>query len=70
MDLEESLYPHDGVIAKNIFYDTSQMLSPGLSYSYNYAIDGSYGIDVTLVWNDRGSSSSSQSASRLVMIWI
>lgn len=67
LDLEESLYPHDGVIAKNIFYDTSQMLSPGLSYSYNYAIDGSYGIDVTLVWNDReGSSSSSQSASRLV----
>ena len=67
LDLEESLYPHHGVIAKNIFYDTSQMLSPGLSYAYNYAIDGSYGIDVTLVWNDReGSSSSSQSASRLV----
>ena len=67
LDLEESLYPHDGVIAKNIFYDTSQTLSPGLSYAYNYAIDGSYGIDVTLVWNDReGSSSATQSASRLV----
>jgi len=67
LDLEESLYPHEGVIAKNIFYDTSQTLSPGLSYAYNYALDGSYGLDVTLVWNDReGSSSSSQSASRLV----
>ena len=67
LDLEESLYPHDGVIPKNIFYDTSQTLSPGLSYAYNYAIDGSYGMDVTLVWNDReGSSSATQSASRLV----
>ncbi|MEE2747478.1 MAG: S8 family serine peptidase [Candidatus Thermoplasmatota archaeon] len=67
LDLEESLYPYNGVIAKNIFFDTSQTLSPGLSYSYNYAIDGSYGIDVTLVWNDlEGSSSATQSASRLV----
>ncbi|MCH2637780.1 MAG: S8 family serine peptidase [Candidatus Thalassarchaeum sp.] len=67
LDLEESLYPYDGVIAKNIFYDTSQTLSPGLSYAYNYAIDGSYGIDVTLVWNDQeGSSSATQSAARLV----
>ena len=67
LDLEESLYPYNGVIAKNIFYDSSQTLSPGLSYAYNYAIDGSYGIDVTLVWNDlEGSSSTSQSASRLV----
>jgi len=67
LDLEESIYPHSGVIAKNIFHDTSQSLSPGLSYSYNYAIDGSYGIDVTLVWNDvEGSSSASQSASRIV----
>ena len=67
LDLEESLYPFDGVIAKNIFYDTSQTLSPGLSYAYNYALDGSYGLDVTLVWNDQeGSSSATQSASRLV----
>ena len=67
LDLEESLYPHEGVIPKNIFYDTSQTLSPGLSYAYNYALDGSYGLDVTLVWNDReGSSSASQSSSRLI----
>ena len=67
LDLEESLYPYDGVIAKNIFYDTSQTLAPGLSYAYNYALDGSYGVDVTLVWNDQeGSSSASQSAARLV----
>jgi len=67
LDLEESLYPYDGIIAKNIFYDTSQTLAPGLSYSYNYALDGAYGVDVTLVWNDQeGSSSASQSAARLV----
>ena len=67
LDLEESLYPYDGVIAKNIFYDTSQTLAPGLSYAYNYALDGSYGVDVTLVWNDQeGSSSATQSAARLV----
>ncbi|MDE0574214.1 MAG: S8 family serine peptidase [Candidatus Poseidoniales archaeon] len=67
LDLEESLYPYDGVIAKNIFYDTSQTLAPGLSYAYNYALDGSYGIDITLVWNDQeGSSSATQSAARLV----
>ena len=67
LDLEESLYPYDGVIAKNIFYDSSQTLSPGFSYAYNYALDGSYGLDVTLVWNDlEGSSSASQSAARLV----
>ncbi len=67
LDLEESLYPYNGVIAKNIFYDTSQALNPGLSYAYNYAIDGSYGLDVTLVWNDKeGSSSATQSAARLV----
>ena len=67
LDLEESLYPHDGIIAKNIFWDTSQTLNPGLSYAYNYALDGSYGLDVTLVWNDQeGSASASQSSSRLV----
>jgi uncharacterized membrane protein len=67
LDLEESLYPYDGVIAKNIFYDTSQTLAPGLSYAYNYALDGSYGIDITLVWNDQeGSSSATQSVARLV----
>jgi len=67
LDLEESLYPMNGIIAKNIFHDTSQTLAPGLSYAYNYALDGSYGLDVTLVWNDQeGSSSATQSASRLV----
>ncbi|MEE2812518.1 MAG: S8 family serine peptidase [Candidatus Thermoplasmatota archaeon] len=67
LDLEESLYPQEGIIAKSIFHDTSQTLSPGHSYSYTYALDGSYGLDVTLVWNDlEGSSSASQSSARLV----
>jgi uncharacterized membrane protein len=67
LDLEESLYPQSGVIAKNIFWDTSQTLSPGYSYLYTYNLDASYGVDITLVWNDReGSSSASQSSARLV----
>ena len=67
LDLEESLYPQSGVIAKNIFWDTSQSLSPGYSYLYTYNLDVSYGVDITLVWNDReGSSSASQSSPRLV----
>ena len=67
LDLEESLYPYDGIIAKSIFHDTSQTLTAGHSYVYTYALDGSYGLDVTLVWNDEaGSSSASQSSARLV----
>ncbi len=67
LDLEESLYPQSGIIAKSIFYDSSQVLTAGHSYAYTYALDGSYGIDVTLVWNDKeGSASGSQSSTRLV----
>jgi hypothetical protein len=67
LDLEQSIYPRDGVIAKNIFFDSSQSLSPGHSYVYTYAIDGSFGLDVTMVWNDQeGSASASQSSVRLV----
>ncbi len=67
LDLEESLYPQSGIIAKSIFYDSSQTLTAGHSYAYTYALDGSYGLDVTLVWNDKeGSASAPQSSTRLV----
>jgi uncharacterized membrane protein len=67
VDLERSIYPMNGILALNTFYDQDQSLSPGYSYLYTYSIDGAYGISATLVWNDReGSSSASQSSARLV----
>ena len=67
VDLQRSIYPTSGILALNTFYDQDQSLTPGYSYLYTYSIDGSYGLSVTLVWNDQeGSSSASQSASRLV----
>ena len=67
VDLQRSIYPMNGILALNTFYDQDQSLSPGYSYLYTYSIDGAYGISVTLVWNDReGSSSAGQSSSRLV----
>ena len=67
LDLQRSIYPTSGILALNTFYDQDQSLTPGYSYLYTYSIDGSYGISVTLVWNDReGSSSASQSTARLV----
>ena len=67
VDLQRSIYPTNGILALNTFYDQDQSLTPGYSYLYTYSIDGAYGLSVTLVWNDReGSSSASQSSSRLV----
>ncbi len=67
VDLQRSIYPTSGILSMNTFFDQEQSLTPGYSYLYTYSIDGSYGLSVTLVWNDReGSSSSSQSSSRLV----
>ncbi|MDP7042875.1 MAG: S8 family serine peptidase [Candidatus Thalassarchaeaceae archaeon] len=67
VDLQRSIYPTSGILALNTFFDQDQSLTPGYSYLYTYSIDGSYGLSVTLVWNDKeGSSSASQSSSRLV----
>lgn len=67
LDLERSIYPHSGILALNTFFDYNQTLYPGYSYLYTYDLDGSYGVSITLVWNDReGSASASQSSPRLV----
>ncbi len=67
LDLERSIYPHSGILALNTFFDYNQTLTPGYSYLYTYDFDGSYGVSITLVWNDReGSASASQSSPRLV----
>ena len=67
IDLEQTLYPKDGIVPLNTFMDWNQSLDPGYSYVYTYDWDASHGIDVTIAWNDApGSSSASQSSSRLV----
>ena len=67
MDLANSIYPRDGVLALNTFFDWNQTLNPGYAYVYTYDLDASHGLDVTVVWNDReGSATASQTAKRLV----
>lgn len=67
LDLQRSIYPTNGILALNTFFDQNQTLTPGYSYLYTYSIDGAYGFSVTLVWNDReGSASGAQSSPLLV----
>ncbi len=67
VDLEQSLYPKDGIVPLNTFMDWNQTLQPGYSYVYTYDWDASHGVDITIAWTDApGSSSSSQSTKRLV----
>ncbi len=67
IDLEQSLYPKDGIVPLNTFMDWNQTLQPGYSYVYTYDWDASHGVDITIAWTDAaGSSSASQSTKRLV----
>jgi len=67
IDLAQTLYPKNGLLALNTFYDWNQTLNPGYSYIYTYDLDASHGLDVTVVWNDReGSASAAQTSRRLV----
>ena len=67
LDLDNSLSPHSSEQSLNLFYDYSRELLPGHSFVYTFDVDGNYGLDVTLVWNDQaGSAVADQSASRLV----
>ena len=67
VDLEQTLYPRDGIIPLNTFMDWNQTLQPGYSYVYTYDWDASHGVDITIAWTDAaGSSSASQSSKRLV----
>ncbi|MEC9119224.1 MAG: S8 family serine peptidase, partial [Candidatus Thermoplasmatota archaeon] len=67
IDLEQTLYPKDGIVPLNTFIDWNQTLQPGYSYVYTYDWDSSHGVDITIAWTDTaGSSSASQSSKRLV----
>ena len=67
IDLEQTLYPKDGIVPLNTFMDWNQTLQPGYSYVYTYDWDSSHGVDITIAWTDAaGSSSASQSSKRLV----
>ncbi|MBA46315.1 MAG: hypothetical protein CMB31_07005 [Euryarchaeota archaeon] len=67
IDLEQTLYPKNGLVPLNTFMDWNQTLQPGYSYVYTYDWDASHGVDITIAWTDAaGSSSASQSTKRLV----
>jgi len=65
IDLDRSMYPADGALST--WYDNTKTLDPGYGFLYNYDLDMSQGIDITLVWTDAaGSSTAPQSQSRIV----
>ena len=67
IDLQNSLYPSSGGQSLPVLYDDSRELLPGHAFLYTFDIDGSKGLDITLVWNDKeGSAVADQSAARLV----
>ncbi|MEC7706724.1 MAG: S8 family serine peptidase, partial [Candidatus Thermoplasmatota archaeon] len=67
LDLENSLFPSNSGQNLNVLYDYSRELLPGHSFVYTFNVNGDYGLDATIVWNDpEGSAVANQSASRLV----
>lgn len=53
--------------ALNTFHDNSRILSAGFSTLYQFDIDPSSGIDITMAWTDvAGSANSAQNEARLV----
>ncbi|MFL2493528.1 MAG: S8 family serine peptidase [Candidatus Thalassarchaeum sp.] len=67
LDLENSLFPSNSDQDLNLLYDYSRELLPGHSFVYTFNVNGDYGLDATIVWNDpEGSAVANQSASRLV----
>ena len=67
IDLEQTIMPMHNGNDLSTFLDDGPELNPGYSILYSFDIDPSSGLDATLVWSDKaGSSSSSQSESKLV----
>ena len=67
LNLDNTLFPTSSGQDLNLIYDYSRELLPGHSFVYTFDVDGNYGLDVTVVWNDpEGSAVANQSASRLV----
>ena len=67
LDLENSLFPTNSGQDLNVIYDYSRELLPGHSFVYTFEVNGNYGLDATIAWNDpEGSALANQSATRLV----
>ena len=67
INLENTIMPKYNGNDLNTFINDGPELNPGYSILYSFDIDPSSGLDATLVWSDKaGSSSSSQSESKLV----
>tara|TARA_B100000686_G_scaffold127433_2_gene134705 strand:+ start:4930 stop:9690 length:4761 start_codon:yes stop_codon:yes gene_type:complete len=67
LDLENSLLPSNSGQDLNVIYDYSRDLLPGHSFVYTFEVNGNYGLDATIAWNDpEGSAVANQSAPRLV----
>ena len=67
IDLEQTIMPMHNGNNLTTFINDGPELNPGYSILYSFDIDPSSGLDATLVWSDKaGSSSSSQSESKLV----
>ena len=67
LTLSNSLFPQKDGDNLSLFYDQDRQLSPGHSFVYTFDVLDESGLEVTLAWNDKeGSVSSNQNTSRLV----
>ena len=67
INLERTVMPMDGNLELDTFYDHSKSLNPGFGLLYQFDMDPSHGVDITLAWTDmEGSANAGQSTSRLV----
>ena len=67
ISVSNSVMPEHNGNALSTFHDNSRTLSAGFSTLYQFDLDPTSGIDVTLVWTDvAGSANAPQSESRLV----
>ena len=67
LNLENTVMPMDGTVVLSNYYDYGKMLQPSFGLSYEFDMDMSHGVDITLAWNDdAGSANSAQSSPKLV----
>ena len=67
IDISNSISPKDASVSLDLFYDDSRELEPGHSFLYQFDIDSSSEMDLSLVWVDQESSLiSNQTAKKIV----
>ncbi len=67
INLERTVMPKDGNLELDTFYDHGKTLNAGFGLLYQFDLDPSHGVDITLVWSDeQGSANAAQSSPRLV----